>query len=230
MLAEILRSFDFASVNDLPVHQLRLQMPLVKVMQKPVMLMSFYRFQSLQRLLIYSAVKRFFLKRDYAGANLVQDIHNQEVVIFLAGDSLLAMPQMLTFVPLLLQKPNLSKNSLVKHFEDMRLYRPSKEYLQVWFDPPRDESMSCLTIKGMRNNGAKCARLLFRTPSLNVVDVAKFQRQSNNVRHINCESSGKFGVLFSEAINPNDLMFDDADGIESLTKLMLFDAFSAYGI
>ncbi|GJZ97994.1 hypothetical protein Tco_0670447 [Tanacetum coccineum] len=35
------------------------------------------------------------------------------------------------------------KNSLVKHFEDMRLCRPSKEYLPVWFDPPRDESMSC---------------------------------------------------------------------------------------
>ncbi|GJR21828.1 hypothetical protein Tco_0970355 [Tanacetum coccineum] len=28
-----------------------------------------------------------------------------------------------------------SKNSLVKHFEDMRLCRPSKEYLPVWFDP-----------------------------------------------------------------------------------------------
>ncbi|GKF47735.1 MEI2-like protein 6 [Tanacetum coccineum] len=51
-----------------------------------------------------------------------------------------------------------SKNSLVKHFEDMRLCRPSKEYLPVWFDPPRDVSMSCLTIKGMRNNGANCAR------------------------------------------------------------------------
>ncbi|GJT80842.1 hypothetical protein Tco_1055184 [Tanacetum coccineum] len=41
-----------------------------------------------------------------------------------------------------------SKNSLVKHFEDMRLCRPSKEYLPVWFDPPRDESMSCLTQRG----------------------------------------------------------------------------------
>ncbi|GKE94240.1 hypothetical protein Tco_1579095, partial [Tanacetum coccineum] len=51
-----------------------------------------------------------------------------------------------------------SKNSLVKHFEDMRLYKPSKEYLLVWFDPPRDVSMSCLTTKGMRNNGAMCAR------------------------------------------------------------------------
>ncbi|GJV83311.1 hypothetical protein Tco_1523209, partial [Tanacetum coccineum] len=49
------------------------------------------------------------------------------------------------------------KNSLVKHFEDMRLCRPSKEYLQVWFDPPRDGSMSCLTTKGMRTIGAVCA-------------------------------------------------------------------------
>ncbi|GJV71559.1 hypothetical protein Tco_1491554 [Tanacetum coccineum] len=40
----------------------------------------------------------------------------------------------------------------------MGLCRPSKEYLPVWFDPPRDESMSCLTTKGMRNNGAMCAR------------------------------------------------------------------------
>ncbi|GJZ10135.1 putative ribonuclease H-like domain-containing protein [Tanacetum coccineum] len=52
-----------------------------------------------------------------------------------------------------------SKNSLVKHFEDMRLYRPSKEYLQVWFDPPRDMSMSCLTTKGLRNNGVMCASI-----------------------------------------------------------------------
>ncbi|GJW28551.1 putative ribonuclease H-like domain-containing protein [Tanacetum coccineum] len=54
-----------------------------------------------------------------------------------------------------------SKNSLVKHFEDMRLYRPSKEYLPMWFDPPRDGSMSCLTTKGMCNNGAMCARLSY---------------------------------------------------------------------
>ncbi|GKA85609.1 putative ribonuclease H-like domain-containing protein [Tanacetum coccineum] len=52
-----------------------------------------------------------------------------------------------------------SKNSLVKHFEDMRLYRPSKEYLQVWFDPPRDVSMSCLTTKGMRTIRAVCASI-----------------------------------------------------------------------
>ncbi|GJY00993.1 hypothetical protein Tco_0359145 [Tanacetum coccineum] len=140
----------------------------------------------------------------------------QEVVNFLAGDSLLGNAKSKPLWPLLLQKPNMlllqaavgkiqyiirrqsilllgttsyemlmrrnsyrkswplfkskkiaqvvrawiqSKNSLVKHFEDMRLCRPSKEYLPVWFDPPRDESMSCLTTKGMRNNGAMCASI-----------------------------------------------------------------------
>ncbi|GJY89034.1 putative ribonuclease H-like domain-containing protein [Tanacetum coccineum] len=58
----------------------------------------------------------------------------------------------------LLTKAFDGKNSLVKHFEDMRLCRPSKEYLQVWFNPPRDGSMSCLTTKGMRTIGAVCAR------------------------------------------------------------------------
>ncbi|GJU23384.1 MEI2-like protein 6 [Tanacetum coccineum] len=65
-----------------------------------------------------------------------------------------------------------SKNSLVKHFEDMRLYRPSKEYLPVWFDPPRDVSMSCLTTKGMRNIGAMCARR-FRESLRRVTDGAE---------------------------------------------------------
>ncbi|GKE12609.1 hypothetical protein Tco_1416160, partial [Tanacetum coccineum] len=64
-----------------------------------------------------------------------------------------------------------SKNSLVKHFEDMRLCRPFKEY-PVWFDPPRDESMSCLTTKGMRNNGAMCARR-FRESLRRVTDGAE---------------------------------------------------------
>ncbi|GJR81626.1 hypothetical protein Tco_0152411 [Tanacetum coccineum] len=46
-----------------------------------------------------------------------------------------------------------SKNSLVKHFEDMRLCRPFKEYLQVGFNPQTDESMSCLTTKRMHTIG-----------------------------------------------------------------------------
>ncbi|GJV71952.1 hypothetical protein Tco_1491947 [Tanacetum coccineum] len=65
-----------------------------------------------------------------------------------------------------------SKNSLVKHFEDMRLCRPSKEYLQVWFNPPRDESMSCLTTKGMHTIGAVCTRR-FRESLRRVTDGAE---------------------------------------------------------
>ncbi|GJZ76086.1 MEI2-like protein 6, partial [Tanacetum coccineum] len=65
-----------------------------------------------------------------------------------------------------------TKNSLVKHFEDMRLYRPFKEYLQVWFNPPKDLSMSCLTTKGMRNNGTMCARR-FRESLRRVTDGAE---------------------------------------------------------
>ncbi|GJU68871.1 putative ribonuclease H-like domain-containing protein [Tanacetum coccineum] len=64
------------------------------------------------------------------------------------------------------------KNSLVKHFEDMRLCRPSKEYLQVWFNPPRDGSMSCLTTKGMRTIGPVCARR-FRESLRRVTDGAE---------------------------------------------------------
>ncbi|GKD81716.1 hypothetical protein Tco_1348555, partial [Tanacetum coccineum] len=53
----------------------------------------------------------------------------------------------------LLTKAFDSKNSLVKHFEDMSLFRPFKEYLHVWFNPPRDVSMSCLTTKRMHTIG-----------------------------------------------------------------------------
>ncbi|GJT05686.1 putative ribonuclease H-like domain-containing protein [Tanacetum coccineum] len=94
-----------------------------------------------------------------------------------------------------------SKNSLVKHFEDMRLNRPSKEYLQVWFNPPRDLSMSCLTTKGMRNNGTM---------------------------HITAKVAGKV-VSISEASIRTDLIFDDADGIDSLPNQAIFDAIQLMG-
>ncbi|PWA98102.1 RNA recognition motif 2, Nucleotide-binding alpha-beta plait domain protein [Artemisia annua] len=45
------------------------------------------------------------------------------------------------------------KRALIKNFEEMRLCSPSKEYLPVWFDPPRDGSMSCSTTKGMHTIG-----------------------------------------------------------------------------
>ncbi|GKD57812.1 ribonuclease H-like domain-containing protein [Tanacetum coccineum] len=241
-----------------------------------------------------------------------------------------------------------SKNSLVKHFEDMRLYRPFKEYLQVWFNPPRDMSMSCLTRKGMRNNGAICARrvreslrratdgveafliltlfilsldkvstdhaklvplgkvctaketlekntakgtkcklepLISLTDDLSLLsnmaalescpkhnmiaylektegnvefhEVIDFLRRSyiyhaltvspvvsttfveqfwtsaksktiNNVRHITAKVAGKF-VSISEASIRTDLIFDDADGIDSLPNQAIFDAIQLMG-
>ncbi|GJS24124.1 hypothetical protein Tco_0452756 [Tanacetum coccineum] len=65
-----------------------------------------------------------------------------------------------------------SKNSLVKHFEDMKLCRPFKEYLHVWFNPPRDVSMSCLPTKGMHTIGAVCTRR-FRESLRRVTDGAE---------------------------------------------------------
>ncbi|GJZ50070.1 putative ribonuclease H-like domain-containing protein [Tanacetum coccineum] len=66
-----------------------------------------------------------------------------------------------------------SKNTLVKHFEDMRLSTSSKEYLQVWFKPPRDESMSCLTTKGMHTIG-----------ELEVMLVNALRRYSESLRRV----------------------------------------------
>ncbi|GJY99594.1 ribonuclease H-like domain-containing protein [Tanacetum coccineum] len=129
-----------------------------------------------------------------------------------------------------------SKNSLVKHFEDMRLCRPSKEYLQVWFNPPRDESMSCLTTKGMHTIGEVCTRnvsfhevidflrrshiyhALTVSPVVSTTFVEQFwtsakSKTINNVRHITAKIAGKV-VSISEASIRTDLIFDDADGIE----------------
>ncbi|GJY81272.1 hypothetical protein Tco_0494023 [Tanacetum coccineum] len=64
------------------------------------------------------------------------------------------------------------KNSLVKHFEDMSLCRPFKEYMQVWFNPPRDGSMSCLTTKRMHTIDRMCARR-FRESLRRVTDGAE---------------------------------------------------------
>ncbi|GJR46918.1 retrovirus-related pol polyprotein from transposon TNT 1-94 [Tanacetum coccineum] len=214
-----------------------------------------------------------------------------------------------------------SKNSLVKHFEDMRLCRPSKEYLPVWFDPPRDVSMSCLTTKGMRNNGAMCARrfreslrrvtdgaeafliltlfilcldkvstdhaklvplgkvctaketlekntakgtkcklepLISLTDDLSLLSnmaalescpkhnmIAYLEKTEgnvefhefltsaksktiNNVRHITAKIAGK-SVSISEASIRTDLIFDDADGIDSLPNQAIFNAIQLMG-
>ncbi|GKG11430.1 hypothetical protein Tco_0342830, partial [Tanacetum coccineum] len=48
-------------------------------------------------------------------------------------------------------------STTIMQAEQAVVQEPSKEYLQVWFDPPRDGSISCLTTKGMRTIGAVCA-------------------------------------------------------------------------
>ncbi|GJU27699.1 putative reverse transcriptase domain-containing protein [Tanacetum coccineum] len=192
-----------------------------------------------------------------------------------------------------------SKNSLVKHFEDMSLCRPSKEYLQVWFNPPRDGSMSCLTTKGMRTIGPVCASVLDTyivhslfgqtlisltddltllnnmaalesCPKHNLIaylektegnvefhEVIDFLRRSyiyhaltvspvvsttfveqfwtsaksktiNNVRHITAKVAGKV-VSISEASIRTDLIFDDADGIDTLPNQAIFNAIQLMG-
>ncbi|GJZ98782.1 hypothetical protein Tco_0671235 [Tanacetum coccineum] len=97
-------------------------------------------------------------------------------------------------------------NSWLFQWDDISIsyIGPSKEYLQGWFDPPRDESMSCLTTKGMHTIGAVCAR------------------------HITAKVAGKV-VSISEASIRTDLIFDDADGIDSLPNQAIFDAIQLMG-
>ncbi|GJR45449.1 hypothetical protein Tco_1313552 [Tanacetum coccineum] len=62
-----------------------------------------------------------------------------------------------------------SKNSLVKHFEDMKLCRPFKEYLHVWL---YKGDAYCLPTKGMHTIGAVCTRR-FRESLRRVTDGAE---------------------------------------------------------
>ncbi|GJR49315.1 hypothetical protein Tco_1399836 [Tanacetum coccineum] len=179
-----------------------------------------------------------------------------------------------------------SKNSLVKHFEDMRLCRPFKESLHVWFNPPRDVSMSCLTTKGMhtirmvytRSNwesqrrapdGAEAFLILTlfilsldkvstdhaklvplgkvctakeslekntakgTNPVVSTTFVEQFwtsakSKTINNVRHITAKVAGKV-VSISEASIRTDLIFDDADGIDTLPNQAIFNAIQLMG-
>ncbi|GJZ39429.1 putative ribonuclease H-like domain-containing protein [Tanacetum coccineum] len=73
---------------------------------------------------------------------------------------------------------------------------------EVWFVPPRDMSMSCLTTKGMHTIGAMYAS------------------QSSWPRCI---------VSISEASIRTDLSFDDADGIDTLTNQAIFNAIQLMG-
>ncbi|GJS16055.1 putative ribonuclease H-like domain-containing protein [Tanacetum coccineum] len=198
-VAEILKKFDFASVKT--------QKPLVKDEEASDVDVHLYR--SMIGSLMYVTASRpdiMFAScavlgfKSFPKTSHLSDVKEywgnpqQEVVNFLAGDSLLGNAKSKPLWPLLQQKPNMlllqvavgkeqyewvilwmkefkskkiaqvvrawiqSKILLVKHFEDMRLCRPFKEYLHVWFNPPRDVSMSCLTTKRMHTIGAVCTR------------------------------------------------------------------------
>ncbi|GJW39422.1 putative ribonuclease H-like domain-containing protein [Tanacetum coccineum] len=171
-VAEILKKFDFASVKTAST-PIETQKPLVKDEKASDVDVYLYRSMigSLMYLkgkpklgLWYPRVSSFDLESysdsDYAGANLDRKsttgaVWKSHVCITRKSWPLFKSKKIAQVVRARIQ----SKNSLVKHFEDMRLCRPSKEYLPVWFDPPRDESMSCLTTKGMRNIGAMCASI-----------------------------------------------------------------------
>ncbi|GJV97774.1 putative ribonuclease H-like domain-containing protein [Tanacetum coccineum] len=177
-VAEILKKFDFASVFRLPVtmrseafsQRMGSQFDSVLVLDfkftpKTSNFLSDVRGEIFRYLkgkpklgLWYPRESSFDLESysdsDYAGANLDRKSTKECCQFSWQSWPLFKSKKIAQVVRAWIQ----SKNSLVKHFEDMRLCRPSKEYLPVWFDPPRDESMSCLTTKGMRNNGAKCAR------------------------------------------------------------------------
>ncbi|GJQ94959.1 hypothetical protein Tco_0006098 [Tanacetum coccineum] len=105
-----------------------------------------------------------------------------------------------------------SKNSLVKHFEDMRLCRPSKEYLLVM--------RVSEVIDFLRRSYIYHA--LTVSPVVLTTFVEQFwmsakSKTINNVRHITAKVAGKV-VSISEASIRTDLIFDDADGIDTLHK------------
>ncbi|GJV69231.1 putative ribonuclease H-like domain-containing protein, partial [Tanacetum coccineum] len=206
-----------------------------------------------------------------------------------------------------------SKNSLVKHFEDMRLCRPSKEYLQVKLVSMVDDerrsrrfreslrrvtdgaeaflilTLFILSLDKVSTDHAKLVPLkrplisltddlsllsnmaaLESCPKHNMIaylektegnvefhEVIDFLRRSyiyhaltvspvvsttfveqfwtsaksktiNNVRHITAKVAGKI-VSISEASIRTDLIFDDADGIDTLPNQAIFDAIQLMG-
>ncbi|GJY50675.1 ribonuclease H-like domain-containing protein [Tanacetum coccineum] len=237
-VAEILKKFDFASVKTAST-PIETQKPLVKVRKQ---------FQVHSKTFILSAVKEFLGNPQ------------QEVVNFLAGDSLLGNGKKQTIVATSTteaiccaaccvgkfygiqiklyhsktkhiairhhfirdayeKKLIQSKNTLVKHFEDMRLCRPSKEYLLVWFDPSSDVSMSCLTTKGMHTIGeitklkkqAKPVIKHFKAYLKTVSLQQRLPRKSSSKKHrMHKESVSKQGrkIAKGESSVQRDPLFD----------------------
>ncbi|GJX83289.1 hypothetical protein Tco_0332770, partial [Tanacetum coccineum] len=132
-----------------------------------------------------------------------------------------------------------SKNSLVKHFEDMRLCRPSKEYLQVikmhnmiaYLEKTEGNVEFHEVIDFLRRSYIYHA--LTVSPVVSTTFVEQFwtsakSKTINNVRHITAKIAGK-SVSISEASIRTDLIFDDADGIDSLPNQAIFNAIQLMG-
>ncbi|GKA20207.1 hypothetical protein Tco_0700196 [Tanacetum coccineum] len=150
------------------------------------------------------------------------------------------------------------QNSLVKHFEDMRLCRPSKEYFQVtktYKNPSQSHTYSSnlsnlhsslqalisLTddLSLLSNMAAleSCHRAqhdaILKNPVVSTTFVEQFwtsakSKTINNVRNITAKVAGKV-VSISEASIRTDLIFDDADGIDSLPNQAIFNAIQLMG-
>ncbi|GKB43716.1 hypothetical protein Tco_0888658 [Tanacetum coccineum] len=106
-------------------------------------------------------------------------------------------------------------------------------------------SMSCLTTKGMRNNGTMCARVsidhakvvpvgkvctakeTLEKNTAKVLDVL-LVKTINNARQITAKVAGKV-VSISEASIRTNLIFDDADGMDSLPNQAIFDTIQLMG-
>ncbi|GJU30765.1 putative ribonuclease H-like domain-containing protein [Tanacetum coccineum] len=184
----------------------------------------------------------------------------------------------------------MGKNSLVKHFEDMRLCRPSKEYFQVTLvsmspkpirihlNRPITHAISSTDILDLQalisltddlsllsNMAAleSCPKhnmiaylektkgnvefpevidflqrsyishALTVSPVVSTTFVEQFwtsakSKTINNVRHITAKVAGKL-VSISEASIRTDLLFDDANGIDTLPNQAIFDAIQLMG-
>ncbi|GJU71954.1 putative ribonuclease H-like domain-containing protein, partial [Tanacetum coccineum] len=176
------------------------------------------------------------------------------------------------------------KNSLVKHFEDMRLCRPSKEYFQVT-KTYKNPSQSHTYSSNLSNLHSSLQALISLTDDLSLLsnmaalescpkhnmiaylektegnvefhEVIDFLQRSyifhaltvspvvsttfveqfwtsaksktiNHVRHITAKVAGK-SVSISEASIRTDLIFDDADGIDTLPNQAIFNAIQLMG-
>ncbi|GJT80730.1 putative ribonuclease H-like domain-containing protein [Tanacetum coccineum] len=126
----------------------------------------------------------------------------------------------------LLTKAFDGKNSLVKHFEDMRLCRPSKEYFQTEGNVEFHEVIDFL-------QRSYIYHALTVSPVVSTTFVEQFwtsakSKTIKNVRHITAKVAGKL-VSISEASIRSDLIFDDADGIDTLPNQAIFDAIQLMG-